>query len=99
MYIPAAQLDDGVEVDFVWGGCGAESEPRKKRGWPRWGLVSTTRYNTEGRHTLAYNLPKRLPIIGIFCDGFTIIPTVSRPVIDRECEVVCCDRTPYSWPE
>lgn len=63
------------------------------------GLVSTMRYDTEGGHTLAYNLPKRLPIIGIFCDGFTIIPTVSRPVIDRECEVVCCDRTPYSWPE
>jgi hypothetical protein len=34
VYMPAAHAECGVEVDFVCGGCGAESEPRKKRGWP-----------------------------------------------------------------
>lgn len=34
VYTPAAQGESGAAFDLDDGGWGAESEPRKKRGWP-----------------------------------------------------------------
>lgn len=106
VYIPAAQHEEGVDVDFVCGGWGAESEPRKKRGWPEISRSKvrcqhSTSNNDERVNkrllTLLNDLPKCFAIIRVLGNRFAVVPRLPSPVVYGQCEVVCGDCTAYGW--
>ena len=56
-------------------------------------------YGQEIGHTLSNNLPKRFPIIRKFGHGFTIMPTLPRPIVNGQSKVMCGDGASHGGPE
>jgi len=98
VYIPAAHPQAGVLVAFLSEGCGAESDPRKKRGCPRMSTsVYARRENTVAR-TLSDDLAQCSSIIRKFRHWFAVIMRLTCPVIHRKCEVMCRYCASHCWP-
>ena len=69
-------------------GCGAESEPRKKRGWPVDQSVRTFKKEWQAQLTRTNDIAQRLSIRGVLGDGLAKVQRLACPVVDGECEMV-----------
>lgn len=81
-----------VDVLFACTGCGAESEPKKNRGWPV-EHVSGLFVTITQQQTFTNNFAQRFPIVRVFCNWLTEIESLARPIVDDEREMVCSDGT------
>ena len=96
--MPAAHASFGVLVDFLCGGWGAESEPRKNRGCPsEISVLLPYTFILSIRLTFLYDIPQCLTVVGIFCDRFAKVPRLACPIIHSQGKMVGSYCASHCW--
>ena len=55
------------------------------------------RVPTRGPLTTLNDLSESLSIVGVLRDWFTKVPSLAGPIIDSQCNVMCCDGASDCW--